>query len=419
MFGKENDFIFCDLSGEVLRPFVPASLRDRVFRLLHSSAHPGAKVTDRIIRKRYVWPNMHKDISRFCKNCLECQRSKVSRHVGLIPSQIVAPESRFLHVHMDIVGPLPVDSGFRYCLTIIDRFSRWPEAIPMQNIEASTVIRAFMDNWVSRFGSPETITTDQGSQFESSLFQGLLKLIGCQRIRSTPYHPASNGIIERWHRTFKAALMCHATREWTRVLPTVLLGLRSNVLDCGSSPAEFLYGTTIRIPGEFVVNDDFSPDPQVFLEEFRELMRRVKPIPVEHRHKNRAFVFKDLYTCSHVFLRAGHIKKSLEPPYSGPHRIIERNSDRVFQIDVNGSSRNVSVELLKPAYFAREAENNVNNLSTNISVKKGPSISTEKQTPLVHPDVAPTLVSDPENFNFKKPAILRTYSRKKKVNFKV
>lgn len=55
--------------------------------------------------------------------------------------------------------------------------------------------------------------------------------------------------------------MCHSTREWTRVLPTILLGLRSNVLDCGSSPAEFLYGTTIRIPGEFVVNDDFSPDP--------------------------------------------------------------------------------------------------------------------------------------------------------------
>lgn len=67
----------------------------------------------------------------------------------------------------------------------------------MSNIETATVIRAFMDNWVSRFGSPETITTDQGSQFESSLFQGLLKFMGCKRVRTTPYHPASNGMIER------------------------------------------------------------------------------------------------------------------------------------------------------------------------------------------------------------------------------
>ena len=98
---------------------------------------------------------------------------------------------------MDIVGQMPESNGFRYCLTIIDRFSRWPEAIPMQNVEATTICRAFLDSWISCFGAPETVTTDQGSQFESQIFTAVLQLSGCHRIRTTAYHPASNGIIER------------------------------------------------------------------------------------------------------------------------------------------------------------------------------------------------------------------------------
>lgn len=188
------------------------------------------------------------------------------------------------------------------------------------------------------FGVPQTLTTDQGSQFESILHQALLKLIGCQRIRTTPYHPQSNGIIERWHRSFKAAIMCHATSSWTRVLSTILLGLRIHVRsNTQASPAEFLYGTVLRVPGKFVLPDDFTPNPQIFIEEFREHMRNVKAVhPVAHHHKKRAFCHKELHTCSHVFMRVNGVKKSLERPYTGPHRILERTSDRVFKICVNG-----------------------------------------------------------------------------------
>ena len=103
------------------------------------------------------------------------------------------------HIHMDLVGPLPNSNGFKYCLTMIVRFSRWPEAVPLPNIEALTVCRAFVDTWISRYGSPETLTADRGSQFESRLFAALLQLTGCRRIRTTAYHPSSNGMIERWH----------------------------------------------------------------------------------------------------------------------------------------------------------------------------------------------------------------------------
>ena len=177
-WGPSRTAVYCDLWGEDLRPIIPSSLRRRVFKLFHEPAHPSARITERVIRKRYVWPSMRRNVSDWCKACAQCQPSKTSRHNHLLPTQFSAPDTRFIHVHMDIVGPLPVSDGFKYCLTIIDRISRWPEAIPLANIEASTVCRAFVDNWVSRFGSPEMLTTDEGSQFESRLFSALMQLIG-------------------------------------------------------------------------------------------------------------------------------------------------------------------------------------------------------------------------------------------------
>nr|XP_012152030.1 PREDICTED: uncharacterized protein K02A2.6-like [Megachile rotundata] len=91
---------------------------------------------------------------------------------------------RFKHVHIDIVGPLlPID-GYRYCLTIIDRSSRWPEAVPIKNMAASTVAKAFCDAWINKFGAPATVATDKGSQFEETVFRELTNLIGCKHIHT-------------------------------------------------------------------------------------------------------------------------------------------------------------------------------------------------------------------------------------------
>ena len=209
---------------------------------------------------------------------------------------------------------------------MIGRFSRWAEAIPIKDISAQTVARAFYDNWIGHFGCPKILSTDQGSQFESRLFSALLELVGYKRVRTTAYHPAANGLIERWHRSLKSAIMCHSDKNWTRVLSTVLLGLRTHVrLETGASPAEFLYGTTLRVPGKFFVQEDVLPEPNIFLQEFREWMREVKPVPTAHKYKKRAFYFKDLDSCTHVFLSTGATKKPLERPYTGPYKVIAEN----------------------------------------------------------------------------------------------
>ena len=88
--------------------------------------------------------------------------------------------------------------------------------------------------------------------------------------------------------------MCHSDREWSRSLSSVLIGSRTNVLDIGASPAEFVFGTTLRIPGEFVLPEDFSPDPHIFLEEFPEHMRKVKPAPVAQSINKKALFLRNL-----------------------------------------------------------------------------------------------------------------------------
>ena len=164
----------------------------------------------------------------------------------------------------------------------IDRFSRWPEAIPISDTKAETVAKAFFLNWISRFGIPLQITTDRGVQFESELFTELNKLLGTRKIHTTAYRPQANGIIERWHRTLKNAIKCHANNRWMETLPTILLGVRSTILEnLNASPAELVYGSSVRLPFYFFeeAKPDIKSDPFTFVERLKEIMSKLKPVP--------------------------------------------------------------------------------------------------------------------------------------------
>lgn len=156
---------------------------------------------------------------------------------------------------------MPHSNGYRYCLTCIDRFTRWPEVIPLMDQEAETVAKAFHTHWIARCGTPQRITTDQGKQFESTLFKELCSLTGSDHIRTTAYHPAANGMVERIHRQLKAALKCHDGTRWTDFLPTVLMGLRAAWReDLKTTCAELVYGETIRLPGEFLAPNHYNTE---------------------------------------------------------------------------------------------------------------------------------------------------------------
>lgn len=375
--------LYCDCSTENIRPFVPQTFRRRIFDLVHGLSHPGSHSTSHLIRQKFVWPAMDKTIREWVRTCLRCQRAKIHRHTKNAPERIPVPDQRFEHVHLDIIGPLPLCQGNRYCLTIIDRFSRWPEAVPLADVTAETVASAFYNNWVARFGAPSTITTDQGSQFEARLFTALTNMIGCKRIRTTAYHPASNGLVERWHRSLKTALTCHNDQRWGDCLSTVLLGLRTCYKDdIKSSAAEMLYGMPLKIPGEFFTEDEPPNDPEFFIEKHREIMRRFRPRPTAHHIKQATFVHTDLHTCTHVFIREDAVKKPLQPPYSGPYQVIDRLNDRLFTIDVNGRAVTITTERLKPAYLhnhqEEEDEGEVRQTGTHSVPKTDPLVSSRE-----------------------------------------
>ena len=111
---------------------------------------------------------------------------------------------------------------------MLDRFTRWPEAIPISNITAETVAKAFISRWIAMFGVPVNITTYRGAQFESALFRHLGIVLGSKRFRITAYHPAANGLVERFHRQLKSALKAHDNPDqWVELLPLVMLGIRT------------------------------------------------------------------------------------------------------------------------------------------------------------------------------------------------
>ncbi|XP_018399570.1 PREDICTED: putative GPI-anchor transamidase isoform X2 [Cyphomyrmex costatus] len=170
--------------------------------------------------------------------------------------------------------------------------------------------------------------------------QALTQLIGSKKIHSTAYHPASNGMIERWHRTLKAAIICHNNQEWVDILPMVLLGLRTSIKEN---------------------------------KRLRQNIRSIRPIPASHHRKDKSFFLQDLKDCTHVFVRVDSVRKPLEPPHEGPFQVLQRITDKVFEVDVNGKPTTISTERLKPAFF--EA-------TDPVDLSSGSVPSTSQSTPL-------------------------------------
>ncbi len=226
--------------------------RDALIRNTHSAlGHMGARKCSEYLRRMYYWPTLELDIKLVTANCIICSKHK---RKYAMPAKLgsLAVGRTFQRIAMDIMGPLPeTREGYRYVLGIIDHFSRYCVLVALKSTSAESVAHAVFSRWINYFGVPETIHSDNGTNFTSDLFKQLCMILQCKQTFSTPYHPEGDSVVERLFGTVKPMLaMLQEERDcsdWSKLLPVVELAIHTcNNTTTGFTPSEVLFGGNLN-----------------------------------------------------------------------------------------------------------------------------------------------------------------------------
>lgn len=242
-----------DNSKNRLQAIVPYSERRNVLFQCHdnkTSAHLGVRKTIERIRQKYYWPGLQADVRRYIKGCEFCNRRKNPCRTNKAPMQLVQSCHPMERIAADILGELPeTENGNRYILVVSDYFSKWTESFAMPNMEAVTVANLIVEQVVARFGVPSYLHSDQGRQFESKLFSEMCRLLNIKKTRTTPYHPQSDGQVERFNKTLETMLSAYVNdhhKDWDKHLPYVMMAYRSAEHETtGYTPNYLMFGREV------------------------------------------------------------------------------------------------------------------------------------------------------------------------------
>ena len=260
----------------------PEALRRTLFYHLHearTAGHLGTTRTLKEMRRRFYWPGLERDVRNWCRWCLTCAKRKPphGEKKGYLKQTFAnAPMER---VAMDIVGPLPrTANGNEYILVVCDYFTKWVECYALPDHQAQTVADAVVSNFVSRFGVPSVIHSDQGREFESRLFEEVCQLLGIEKTRTTPYHFQSDGLVERFNRTLQQMLSAFVNKErddWDEHLPYVTMAYRATVHESTKfSPNRLMLGRETNLPLDLMVGPPPNSKKNACYGEYVEWLKR-------------------------------------------------------------------------------------------------------------------------------------------------
>ena len=238
--------------------------------MLHEPGHHGVKATKNRIKPLFFWPTLGRDVENFVKNCEICDEHRAPPVKPKTPLGELPVEGPFELVFLDLVGGQGSlstgDTGPKTILSMIDSLTGWAEAVPIPDQTAKTVAETFFSVWISRFGVPYRIHTDQGPQFESSLLARLCEILRIRHSRTTPYRPQANGKVERFNRTFVAMLrkaVGDHPEDWEEFLPAILMAYRSTISNStGYTPYKLAFGREMRLGIDY--GEEFPDPPSTF-----------------------------------------------------------------------------------------------------------------------------------------------------------
>ncbi|KAL5007617.1 hypothetical protein ScPMuIL_016423, partial [Solemya velum] len=372
--GVDLDIEKCDVESEIQQIVVPKPYRSTVLSLAHDTplaGHLGNKKTRERILQCFFWPGIFIDVANYCKSCPECQKgkSKGIQKAPLVP--IPHMEEPFSRIAIDFVGPLPLtERKNRYILVCVDYATRYPEAFALCNQNAETVAECLVSLF-SRVGVPKEILSDQGSNFMSDLMKELCRLLSIKKLSSTPYHPQTNGLVEKFNGTLKTMLKTYAmseSRNWDKHLPYVLFAYREVPNETtGFSPFELLYGRHIRGPLEILKEEweepsDGKTSVVSFILETRDRMRAMRQLVCmnEKVSKKKQKTYYDRKARHRVLERGQKVllllptsKSKLLAQWKGPYEVVERVSPVDYRIRLSNKEHVYHINMLK-RWFDRE-----------------------------------------------------------------
>lgn len=377
--------------NDLLQLLVPKSLRPQVLQVVHGSVgtgHFGNAKTLHRLRGRFYWPGCRRDVELYVHCCDACTAQKGPTRLSHAPLQQYLVGAPMERVGVDILGPFPVsDAGNRYVLVAMDYFTKWPEAYAVPDQSAMTTAEKLVEEMFSRFGVPEELHSDQGRNFESQVFGEVCRRLGVSKTRTTPLHPQSDGLVERFNRTLStqlAILTSKHQKDWDRHLPLVLWSYRSAVQESSKcTPAALMFGRELRTPVDMVFGA--PPEPEIaggkemdYLRRLRERLHEVHEYArqaqagsgvrqkrvYDNRCRGQDFGAGDL-----VWVYCPVRKKGISPKlcsqWQGPAEVINRLSDVVYRVRLPGKGRLVVLHRDRLAPYRPLAPQTTDDLDTS------------------------------------------------------
>ena len=239
---------------------VPAAMREEIMEEHHDKAgHFGVmKTLEKLKMSPYYWPELRKSVEQWVEKCDICQRTKPALKKNLAPLGKYMAGEPMERIAIDVMGPLPeTERGNKFIVVIGDYFTKWTEAYATKNHKAETIAKIVVEEFIGRFGIPGIIHTDQGRDFEGHLIRDMCKLLDIEKTRTTPWHPQSDGMIERFNRTLETLLRQSITedqRNWDLQTPLCCMAYRASVHETTrKTPNYLMLGRELPMPSHLLV----------------------------------------------------------------------------------------------------------------------------------------------------------------------